>query len=461
MMEYTLYDKLGIARNDVLNKPFSVNLNLLLFSYLTLLKFYDELLDRTMSFIMSVFIPCTVAEDFRTAACIAKENLKDAEIQVRYINSIDPEDPYSYLFNGLIEFLKGGRSFQEEFRQSLIFLSPNEREELEKFLNISVDKEKLELYKIPDIVTEDMTEKVNIAIQNNPYYPPLKVSLAEILMKKEDFEAAKEKITAIISQYPFYPRATALLANIYRRMGKSVETKSAINNLLATNPLTIYDNDLKEFIDEKEPAEAEELKKLFETNNPLMAFFKDMYKKIESRGSEKEVPSTEESKVSQSGNEAEENLEKPAEKEEFEELKEKEPPEEAIPQEKPEEPSAEKEEKLLEENIPQEIIQEEKLEELLSVKKPPLVEESKPSMEEILPEETSKPNLEEIKPEEPLLIEEEKPMQREEHEEENIESQVPTEKNHLDRAFKLLAEKEYEQAIKEFLQALKEETTNY
>ena len=460
MMEYTLYDKLGIARNDVLNKPFSVNLNLLLFSYLTLLKFYDELLDRTMSFVMSVFIPCTVAEDFRTAACIAKENLKDAEIQVRYINSIDPEDPYSYLFNGLIEFLKGGRSFQEEFRQSLIFLSPNEREELEKFLNISVDKEKLELYKIPDIVTEDMTEKVNIAIQNNPYYPPLKVSLAEILMKKEDFEAAKKKITAIISQYPFYPRATALLANIYKRMGKSIETKSAINNLLATNPLTVYDNGLKEFIDEKEPAEAEELKKLFETNNPLMAFFKEMYKKIESRGSEKEVPSTEESKVSQSGNEAEENLEKPAEKEEFEELKEKEPSEEAIPQEKPEEPLAEKEEKLLEENIPQEIIQEE-LEELLSVKKPPLVEESKPSMEEILPEETSKPNLEEIKPEKPLLIEEEKPMQREEHEEENIESQVSTEKNHLDRAFKLLAEKEYEQAIKEFLQALKEETTNY
>jgi hypothetical protein len=82
-------------------------------------------------------------------------------------------------------------------------------------------------------------------------------------------------------------------------------------------------------------------------------------------------------------------------------------------------------------------------------------------MEEILPEETSKSNLEEIKSEEPSLIEEEKPMQREEHEEENIESQVPTEKNHLDRAFKLLAEKEYEQAIKEFLQALKEETTNY
>lgn len=448
MKEYTLYDKLGIARNDVLNKPFSVNLNLLLFSYLTLLKFYDELLDRTMSFIMSVFIPCTVAEDFRTAAFIAKGNLKDAEIQVRYINSIDPEDPYSYLFNELIEFLKGGRSFQEEFRQSLIFLSPNEREELEKFLNISVDKEKLELYKIPDIVTEDMTEKVNIAIQNNPYYPPLKVSLAEILMKKEDFEAAKEKITAIISQYPFYPRATALLANIYKRMGKSVETKSAIKNLLATNPLTIYDNGLKDFIDEKEPAEAEELKKLFETNNPLMAFFKDMYKKIESRGSEKEVPSTEEIKVSQSGNEAEENLEKLAEKEEFEELKEKEPLEEAIPQEKPEEPSAEKEEKLLEENIPQEMIHEEKLEELLSVKKPPLIEESKLSMEE-------------IKPEEPSLIEEEKPMQREEHEEENIEPQVPTEKNHLDLGFEFLDKKEYEKAIKEFLQALKEEATNY
>ena len=460
MMEYTLYDKLGIARNDVLNKPFSVNLNLLLFSYLTLLKFYDELLDRTMSFIMSVFIPCTVAEDFRTAACIAKENLKDAEIQVRYINSIDPEDPYSYLFNGLIEFLKG-ESSQEEFRQSLIFLSPNEREELEKFLNISVDKEKLELYKIPDIVTEDMTEKVNIAIQNNPYYPPLKVSLAEILMKKEDFEAAKEKITAIISQYPFYPRATALLANIYRRMEKSVKTKSAIKNLLATNPLTIYDNDLKEFIDEKEPAEAEELKKLFETNNPLMAFFKDMYKKIESRGSEKEVPSTKESKVSQSGNEAEENLEKLAEKEESKEFKEKKPLEEAISQEKPEEPSAEKEEKLLEENIPQEIIQEEKLEELLSVKKPPLIEESKPSMEEILPEVTSKSNLEEIKPEEPSLIEEEKPVQREEHEEENIEPQVPTEKNHLDLGFEFLDKKEYEKAIKEFLQALKEEATNY
>jgi hypothetical protein len=213
---------------------------------------------------------------------------------------------------------------------------------------------------------------------------------------------------------------------------------------------------LKDFIDEKEPAEAEELKKLFETNNPLMAFFKDMYKKIESGGSEKEVPSTEEIKVSQSGNEAEENLEKLAEKEEFEELKEKEPLEEAIPQEKPEEPPAEKEE-----NIPQEIIQEEKLEEPLSVKKPPLIEESKPSIEEILPEVTSKSNLEEIKPEEPSLIEEEKPMQREEHEEENIEPQVPTEKNHLDLGFEFLDKKEYEKAIKEFLQALKEEATNY
>jgi len=117
--------------------------------------------------------------------------------------------------------------------------------------------------------------------------------------------------------------------------------------------------------------------------------------------------------------------------------------------------------KLLEENIPQEIIQEEKLEELLSVKKPPLIEESKPSMEEILLEKTSKSNLEEIKPEEPSLIEEEKPVQREEHEEENIELQVPTEKNHFDLGFEFLDKKEYEKAIKEFLQALKEETTNY
>ena len=123
-----------------------------------------------------------------------------------------------------------------------------------------------------------------------------------------------------------------------------------------------------------------------------MAFFKEMYKKIESRGSEKEVPPTEESKVLQSGNEAKENLEKPAEKEEFEEFKEKEPSEEAIPQEKPEEPLAEKEEKLLEENI---------------------------------------------------------------------ELQVPAEKNHLDLGFEFLDKKEYEQAIKEFLQALKEEATNY
>jgi tetratricopeptide (TPR) repeat protein len=410
MKEFTLYDKIAIVRSDLLNKPYSINLNLLLFSYLTLLKLYDELLDKTMLFTMSVFTPCALAEDFRALACIANGNINDAKIEIRYVNSIDLEDPYSYLLNGLIKFATG-EDPKEDFAQALTFLNQSEREEMEKFLNMETNRENLELYAPPDIITDDIVNKIDIAIENTPNYLPLKVSFAEILMKKENLELAKEKLMAILSQYPFYPRAIALLAKIYNKMGKAKEAKFTIRNLLAINPLTVYVNGLEEFIEEKEPAEAKELKLLFETNNPIIAFFKEMHKKIEG-GEFKPNP-----KVEEAVPQKETSEEKYANETELKESKEEQikEPEKA---EATAEVTAIKKEEIAHE-------------------KPEKESEQKEAVWEKLKEES----LEGGAKESPLAAENRNP---------------PNEKTALDMGFEFLHKKEYEKAIKEFLQALKE-----
>lgn len=411
MKEYTLYDRLEIIRNEVSRRPLSVNLNLLLFSYLALLKIYNELLDYSTLFTMSVLKPCTIGEDFRTIGYIAKGVLHDAEIQLKYIRSIDPEDPYTYLFEGLLKLLKGENP-QESFKQALIFSGLKEREEIEQFLNIKADKEALELYNPPDDVADDTVEKTKIAIDNNPYFAPLKVNFAEILMKKRDIDGAKKKITAVISQYPYYPRAIALLTKIYLKMDKKEEAEFAMRNFLEINPLNPYVKEMENLTDKKESIEIEELKKLFETNNPLIASFKDLYKKI--KGGELVR--------------SEETLAKIEEEEIFEE--------------KP----VEGEQPLIEETTKEVVPQKEITEEVAPQKEIP---------EEIYREETKQGELEE------KTIKELEKTEEKEIKEEQVPQKEELEGNHFDRAFKLLALKEYEQAIKEFLQALKEETINY
>jgi len=268
-------------------------------------------------------------------------------------------------------------------------------------------------------------------------------------MKKGDIDIAKEKITAILSQYPYYPRATALLAKIYQQKGKKEETEFTMRNLLETNPLSPYVKEMEGLVDTKESTEIQELKKLFETNNPLIAFFKDLYKKIESGEIEK----------------SKENIEKEIMPEHQEKENETLPGPQEIEKEVLKTQAFETKE--LEEELSQVIVPEKKTQEEEAVN---AGEEVKSSSEEHIFKE-EKPS---DKEEEPSAAETQPVEEKETGESietalsENIppsEEPAPQkeelEKNHFDRAFKLLAEKEYEQAIKEFLKALKEEATNY
>jgi hypothetical protein len=434
MKEYTLYDKLEITKNEVFKKPFSINLNLLLFSYLTLLKNYEELLDHTTIFSMSALKPSIIGEDFRSAGCIAKGNIEETEIQLKYSQSIDPEDPYNYLFQGLLKLMKKDEPGYD-FEQSLLFLRSGERKEIENFLNIKASSEKIELYQIPDIVTEDMLLKVERALEENPYSTALKLSLAEILTKKGEFESARERITMIASQYPYYPRATALLAQIYWKTGNKEAFAVTSKTIAETNPLNIYNFGLENFIDKDELAEIEELKNLFKENNPLIAFFKDMYNKIEAGETEK-IPAEEETTTSE---------QEISEAQEFEVEAGATSAEQKLP---------EAEEKTKE--IPEEKTEEVESEEDFEYEYTKPAEPELEKVDEQIKQETTGGETQNVQ----APMEAEKEAEREPVGETTPASEspgTPAEKTHLDRAFELLEEKKYNDSIKEFIIAIREE----
>ncbi len=285
MEEHILSEKIDFYKNKVENRPVALLPNILLFTYLSIGKMYEELLNQAEQFLMSSMLSSILAEDFNLLGNIATGKIDTAKRIFKNIVSLDPEDPYAHLLMATVEPEK----FLNEAR---IFLQSNERKIINEFLG---DEGKLsgkyELYRVPDIIglKDKIPEKIENALKEEPLNPILKVSFAEAMLKIGKVDEADKEINEVLRIYPNYSRALYLHSKIigdYR--GDDKKSMEYLKKLFNLNPLSQYLKGIEVmFLSEKDDPMESELKGIFETENPFIIFFKEHYKKEESKEEEK------------------------------------------------------------------------------------------------------------------------------------------------------------------------------
>ncbi len=293
MEEYILSERLRLIREEVARRPLSINLNLLMFSYMTLLKLYDELLEDATNFLMNVVTPCEVAEDFKAVAYIAKGDIPNAQLETKYALSIDPEDPYAHLFRGIIEMVKGVDP-KDDLEKALIFFDNNKRDEVQAICGFQAEKEKIALFRGEDFKNAEIIKSLEKVLEKERSNAPLKTNLAEAVLKLGNLEKAKEIINSVIQEYPFYPRALSILTKIYDNENKIEASHEIMRKILQINPLSPYLTEAGRVLDEKETIELNNLKQFFESNNPFLDFFKSTFTVLSPKPQQMEQQTTQE-----------------------------------------------------------------------------------------------------------------------------------------------------------------------
>jgi len=277
MREHELYDRLDLNKKKLSLRPVSSILNILAFSYYLMLGMIDELQDVTNTFSMTTTIPCIICEDFRTLASITKGDFENAEMQLKYSLSIDPEDHYSYLFKGLLEIEKG-LSGEEYFRKAISLAPDGEKEKIKEKLGLQEDRLFDEEVHIPDYLPTEIVEKLRSLVSSEPNSPILKTSLAEAYIKKRDYRSGEWLIQSVISLYPYYPRALYILSRIYEEHKTDLDSSIFyLKKIFLVNPLSKYVSKKEMFLEERDISDAEELTNLFKKEMPMLNFFLKEY----------------------------------------------------------------------------------------------------------------------------------------------------------------------------------------
>ena len=285
MEEHILSEKIDFYKNKVENRPVALLPNILLFTYLSIGKMYEDLLNQAEQFLMSSMLSSILAEDFNLLGNIATGRIDTAKRIFKNIVSLDPEDPYAHLLMATVEPEK----FLNETR---IFLQPSERKIINEFLG---DEGKLfgkyELYRLPDIIglKDRIPERIENALKEEPFNPILKVSFAEAMLKIGKVDEAEKEISEVLRIYPNYSRALYLHSKIvgdYR--GNDKKSMEYLQKIFNLNPLSQYLKGIEVmFLNEKDDPMESELKGIFETENPFITFFKEHFKKEEIEKEEK------------------------------------------------------------------------------------------------------------------------------------------------------------------------------
>ncbi len=283
MKEHELYDKLSITKDHRELRPISNVLNLLVFSYLTLLGKYDELLETSSNYSMSALTSSILCEDFRTMSYIAKSDIESAKVQVKYALTVDPEDFYSYLFEGIIKKLESENG-DISLSKAIALASPREKKAIKDFVKTEEDSTISYLLNRTG-ETSERINRVQKIIKENPSSPIAKLSLAETSLEKGEVENALRIVSSLVSLYPSYPRALRILYKIYSEFLKNdAAANHYADKLFSVNPISFYTPIDKTSSSESEEAEVSELEKIFIYDNPLLGFIKNKLRNIEENG---------------------------------------------------------------------------------------------------------------------------------------------------------------------------------
>jgi tetratricopeptide (TPR) repeat protein len=282
MREHELYDKLSIAEEHLKIRPLFPTLNLIVFSYLTLLKDYKTLKDLSMNFSMMTLSPCITAEDFRTASYLVENDIAGAKMQIKFTQSLDPEDMYSYLFEGITKKIVGV-SGDDSFNKALALARPNEKILLAQFLQTKEDIEFSKMLYTNDTSLGNQIDEMNQIVEKNQKLPIPNLTLAELYIKNNDIDKALKIVSSVLSAYPSYPRALSIAYNIYSNyLNNSPFAQRCASKLSNVSPINPYNVEKDSALSESELAEIVELSNIFTSNNPLITFAKAKLEETES-----------------------------------------------------------------------------------------------------------------------------------------------------------------------------------
>ncbi len=281
MKEYILFDNIDIYTKIVETKPLDLLTNILLLSYLSLAKKYNEILEYATYFSINSNIQNNILiENFHLLGYMGTGDITNSKAQVKLNLSIDPENAYTHLLNSLIE-KREGKDYLNEIKKAYLFLPDTEKNIFLNELNFKkeeLDKEK-DLYIVPDDIYKKerpLVKKIQDAIQQDPENPIFKVSIAETLYKADRIEEAKMYIDLVLTQYPNYPRALFIakeIAKLYAEEEKEIKYFEKILNVDFLSPY--LDEKAQAFIEKDDYGKFVELKELFKSiDNPFIAFFK-------------------------------------------------------------------------------------------------------------------------------------------------------------------------------------------
>jgi len=282
MKEYILFDNIDIYTKIVETKPLDLLVNILLLSYLSLAKKYNEILEYTTYLLInsSIYNNNILIENFYLLGYIGTGDIANSKAQVKLNLSIDPENAYTHLLNSLIE-KKEGKDYLSEIKKAYLFLPDTEKNIFMSELNFK--KEELErekdLYIIPDNIykkEEPLVKKIQDAIKQDPGNPIFKISIAEALYKADRIEEAEMYIASVLAQYPNYPRALFIAKEIAKLHSEEEKEIKYFEKILNVDFLSPYLNEKAQaFIEKDDYGKLVELKELFKSpDNPFIAFFK-------------------------------------------------------------------------------------------------------------------------------------------------------------------------------------------
>ncbi len=281
MKEYILFDNIDIYTKIVETKPLDLLANILLLSYLSLAKKYNEILEYTTSLLINSSIHNNILiENFHLLGYIGTGDVVNSKAQVKLNLSIDPENAYTHLLDSLIE-KREAKDYLSEIEKAYLFLPDTEKNIFLNELNFKkeeLEKEK-ELYIIPDDIyrkERPLVKKIQDAIQQDPENPIFKTSIAETLYKADRVEEAKMYIDFALAQYPNYPRALFIAKEIAKLQAEEEKEMECFEKILNVDFLSPYLNEKAQtFIEKDDQGKFVELKELFDSpDNPFIAFFK-------------------------------------------------------------------------------------------------------------------------------------------------------------------------------------------
>jgi len=293
MKENEIYDRIDLLKMELQNRPYSPVLNTLYLSYNLMVRNFLEIEDHAENLSISAVTPCIFYEIFRGIAQLYKSNYLDANIAFKYSLELDPENPYGYLFKGIVNLYEG-KSAKELFSKSLAFAYPFDKSDLMRILNENEDEKLKIVLAEENISRKEFIKVLEELVKGEPNNPFFRISLAETYYRSGSYREVLPLLENVIMNYPNYPHALFLMGKILDEfLNNHDKANEYFTKAFRVNPLSRHRVLNLEIEKEAKDVEIEELINLFRTKKPIVKYFEEQFEKVsklkENKIEEKEV----------------------------------------------------------------------------------------------------------------------------------------------------------------------------